>query len=171
MLEEAQARVDQFDRLVGEVQAQIEAERREGPPNVAELQATIQAIKDEIEHIQARIEKAKAQAKKRKREIDDWKQWYHTLPGVDRSEEQAKLAAEINWRGAEITARQDEIGVLESQKWAAKERWEKAKQRLSAVEEGVYDRPIEQDPRLLSVQAARQAAAAALEAARTSLKS
>jgi chromosome segregation ATPase len=137
------------NQILNAVRDQLLEERQNGTPNKSHLQEKIADKKKEIENIQTQIDKAKEQAKKRKREIDDWIQWFHTLATTDRTEEQAKLTVEIDWRGAEINARQDEIGILETQKWDIRKQLEALQQQLLALEEGVYDRPIEEDPRLI----------------------
>jgi predicted RNase H-like nuclease (RuvC/YqgF family) len=151
------------DQILNAVRFQLLEERKSGKPNKDELNDKISAKEGEIEENQSKIDKAKEQAKNRKREIDHWKQWFHSLPGTDRTEEQAKLDIEINWRGKEINAWQEEIGNLETKKWAIRHELEALKQQLLALEDGVYDRPIEEDPRLIH-------AIAAFEEAMTTLK-
>lgn len=151
------------NQILNAVRVRLLEERQGGKPNKSQLNDKIAAKQGEIENIQSQIDKAKEQAKKRKREIDDWKQWFHSLPGTDRTEEQAKLDVEIGWRGTEIKDRQDEIGILETKKWAIKGELEALKQQLLALEEGVYDRPIEEDPRFIHALAAYEEEMATLK--------
>lgn len=162
-LEEAQARVEQLDRLLVELQDQLQKERAGPPPSAEALEATIQEAQAKVDRIQAVINEAKSLAKKRKREIDEWKLWYQGLPGIDKTAEWAKLQSEINWRGAEIRALEEQISGLETEKWNATGRLEMARQSLEALNAGVYDRPLEEDPRLVALQAEREAATDALE--------
>jgi hypothetical protein len=84
--------------------------------------------------------------------------------------EKARLDVEIDWRGAEINIVEAKIGELETRKWQSRERLELAEQRLAALEAGVYDRPLAEDPRLLDLQAAYQAATARLKAVQAAQK-
>lgn len=165
--QDAEIQIAKLKEAVDVVRFQLSKEREKGKPNKNQLQTQIAAKQDEIEKIQSQIEKAKSHAKRRKREIDDWKQWFHTFPGPDRTEEQAKLNVEINWRGAEINVRQDEIGRLETQKWAIRGELEALQQQLFALNEGVYERPIEEDPRLIHAIAACEEGIATLKTALT----
>lgn len=160
---EAQARLEQLDRLAVELRDQLEKERAEGPLAAEALKAAIQDAQAQVDRIQAEINEAKSLAKKRKREIDEWKLWYQGLPGIDKTAEWAKLKNEIDWRGAEINTLQEQISILETKKWTATGVLETARIRLAAFEEGVYDRPLDDDLRLVALQVEREAVAAALD--------
>jgi predicted nucleic acid-binding Zn-ribbon protein len=165
-VEEAQARADLLSYLVDDIRARLEAERASGPPALAVLQAAQQVAQAEMDRIQAEIDQAKSLAKMRKREIDELKQRYYGLAGIDKQADWAKLSAEISPRAVEINALQDQIGTLEAAKLAAMGNVEAAKQSVAALEAGAYTLPVEADPRMLSVLKAREAALADLAAAR-----
>lgn len=152
--QEIQERIEQLRQRIEEIKLRLSAERQLGKPDKNKIQQQIHSKQSELDEIQSKINKAKSQAKKRKREISDWKQWFHTLAETDRSTELAKLTFEIDWRGVEINVRQDEIAVLEGQKWAVTGELESLKHQIFALEQGVYDRPVEDDPRLINAQAA-----------------
>lgn len=169
-LKEAQAQVKRLKRLATELRRQLKKERAGPPPSAEALEATIQEAQAQVDSIQAEINEAKSLAKKRKREIHEWKLWYQGLPGIDKTAEWAKLQNEIDWRAAEIRSLEEQISGLENEKWNATGRLEMAKQSLEALNAGVYDRPLDEDPRLVALQSERAAAAATLEAAKAALE-
>lgn len=140
-------RVAMLEQLLGE----LRAEHAAGAPERAALLDTIARAEAEARRIGAELARLKAQAKQYKREVDDWKQWYHTLPGISRLVELAKLQGEIRWRSAAIAAAEAQIGALSAAHLAAAGAVERGQQQLAAFEAGVYERPIADDPRILDV--------------------
>jgi chromosome segregation ATPase len=159
-----QARVDQFSRMIEEMKVQLQAERDVGIPSEAQLRAELDTAQAEYNRLKEESDKAKAQAKHRKTEVDEWKQWYYSQPGLDKTAELEKLNSEIAWRATEIDTLQNQIIPLEASLVTVADTIEILKNKLAAVEAGVYLLPIEQDPRLLSLQEEYEAALAALNA-------
>ena len=161
-VEKTRKRAAFLKRLAAGLQKQLEAERVGGPPTRARLQATLEQAEDDLERLEAETEKAKRRSKKRKREIDEWKTWYANQAGIDKTAARAKLDSEITWRAAEINALEARIAQLVADDLAAEGRLEQARHQLAALEAGVYDRPVEEDPRLVSLMEEWKAAKAAL---------
>jgi predicted nuclease with TOPRIM domain len=159
-----QARVDQFARLIEEMKVQLQTEREAGVPSESQLQAELDTAQAEYNRLKEESDKLKAQAKQRKSEVDEWKQWYYSQPGLDKTAELEKLNAEIAWRSTEIDALQNQIIPLEEALITVLDTVETLKNKLEAVQAGVYLLPVEQDPRLLQLQEEYQAALAALNA-------
>lgn len=145
-----------LEKRVELVRSDIVAERAMGVPDREQLQA---------EHAQALIyankaitaaEAGKAEAKRRKKEIDDWKDWYNNLPEEEKEVGLAKLQSEIAWRAAELERLTPKITELLINQANAQGALEVAQQRLSAFEAGIYERPVEEDPRLIAVSNALQ---------------
>jgi hypothetical protein len=160
---EAKARVKFLSSLLAKMRAQIKAERAEAPPSLADLNTNIGQAQAAVTRIQADIEEGKLRAKKLKIEIDEWKLWYQRLPENGKPLGELKLKIEIDQRAAEIDAvgkQIDQLRLSERQAWGELEH---AKQRLAAVEAGVYNLPLKEDPRLKGLQAAHAEAVAALE--------
>lgn len=132
---------------------QLKAERKNGIPNEKNILKELALAKAEFDQSKIKVSKAKTQSKKRKREIDEWKNWYHNLAEIDKSLQLEKLQAEINWRAAEIATIESSIADLYIKRLVIEERIETAKQKLAAIESGIYELSIEEDPRLLSIQA------------------
>lgn len=147
-----QAQVDQLRRMIEQMRAQLQAEREAGLPSESQLRAALDAAQAEISRLADAIASAKAQAKRRKTEVDEWKQWYYNQPGLDKTTELDKLNGEIAWRAAAIDTLQNQIAGLDVAYLNALNMAETLKHQLAALEAGAHLMPVEQDPRLLSLQ-------------------
>ncbi len=165
-VENPRKRAAYLKRLAADMRKQFEAERAGGPPTRAGLQAALEQAEDDIERLEAETEKAKQQSKKRKREIDEWKAWYNNQAGIDKTAARAKLDSEITWRAAEINALEARIAQLVADDLEAEGRVEQARHQMTALEAGVYDRPIKEDPRLVGVLEELEEAKAAFKKVR-----
>ncbi len=148
--------VDWLEKQMASLQARLEAERSDGIPSLKELEEQLSRAQKYSEKIEAKILKAKGLAKLRKKEIADWKHWYEGVLSVDKSQERAKLQAEILWRSEAIAHQETKISQLESENLDALGKVVQLEEQIEATKAGIYDRPVEEDPRLLELQAAIQ---------------
>jgi hypothetical protein len=162
----ARARVRELERVALELREHIERERASPPQSAEELQAGVRQAQEAVEGIQRRIDAAKAEARALKDEIDELERRHAELPEAARIVEWPRLVGEKVRRLAEVGVREGLIASLEGEKLAAAGALEAARQRLAAFEAGVYDRPVEEDPRLVSLREEMSAASAALEASK-----
>lgn len=139
----------------------LRIEHAQGAPLRHQLVETIARCEAELGQLAGELGRIKAKAKQFKREVDDWKQWFHTLPGINRAVQLAKLQSEIQWRSAAIAAAEAQISTLSQAQLAAQDTLERARQQLAALDAGVFERPLSEDPRLLAVMAELDAARAA----------
>jgi alpha-L-arabinofuranosidase len=164
-VQEAQSRVDFLRRVLSEVRQQIEAERSNLPVSEDVLQANILKAELRLEKIQQKIDKEKQTCKKRKQEIDEWKRWYHSIAHLEKTQERHKLEIEIHWRSQAISEGEIRISQFESEKLVAILDLDKCKIQLAAFVNGVYDQPIEADPRLIEAESVLREAQDELKAA------
>lgn len=139
-------------RVVRDLEARIKAEHAKGPPDRSRVDHDIAAQQARIDAIQSEIRSAKDLAKRRKREIDEWKEWYARIPEIDKKEEWDKVRSEATWRGTEIGELEGRISALETEKMAAITELEIAQEQLDALSAGVYRTHWKQDPRLLAAR-------------------
>lgn len=132
---------------------QLKAGRKGSPPTRAELEQGAQTWERECAGLKAEIKETEAFAKRRKREIDEWKQWYNGVAKIDKSEEWAKLKAEIAWRAQQINDAQQKIDRLYEKYLAAQTQLEIARHWLIAYDHGILDKPLKEDPRFLTLAA------------------
>jgi chromosome segregation ATPase len=149
-LKEARQRVRGLKSTVVQLRAQIKAERAEGLPEPPVLRADVARAQAQLEKAQAELSQAKALSRKRKDEIDEWKAWYEKLPDAEKPAGLITLQSEINWRAAELDSNGQRINSLMLAELEAMGAFEKANQKLAAVEAGVHKLPVEKDPRLKS---------------------
>jgi hypothetical protein len=149
---------DPAAKFMKEYLKQLRAVRKGSLPTRAELEQGVQKWEHECAGLKAEVKKAEALAKKRKREIDEWKQWYNGIPKIDKSEEWAKLEAEIAWRAHEINDAQNKINQLYEQHLAAQTQLEMARHWLIAYDHGILEKPLKEDPRYVALMAAPKTA-------------
>jgi len=144
------------------ISVMLETEREAALPTAAHIEAAIHNAQAAEASLRAEIDQAKRQARTRKQEIAELKQWYAALPQADQLSELDRLHRDIAWRGAEINTLQAQIGALETRKLAVTVRLETATAQREAHRAGVYTRPLEEDPRWQSVQTKYRRAVTAL---------
>lgn len=150
--------VKSLGERLAEVRAQLEAERAAGPFTLSGLQAEVAQAQAEAERTYTAAQSAKAQASRRKDEIDEWKAWYNSLPEDEKEVGMVKLQSEIKWRAAELEVLTPQIRDLLAAQATAVGNLELAQQRLTAFEAGVFERSIEEDPRFLHLNNALHSA-------------
>jgi hypothetical protein len=129
---------------------------------LADLEAAVTQGEEKADQIAASVEQAKEQIKGRKRELSQWKLWYANLPEIDKSDAKTTLDREVAWRAREIQTLQTRIGSLEAEKLTVMGQTEQARIQIEALQAGAYDRPLDDDPRLVQVRAERKTAETAL---------
>ncbi len=140
-----------LDKVVEETRRFLQAERDQGVPSQEQVDAGIKKAVEELEVIRGELKKAKKQVKKRKKEIHRWKEWYNRLEQDDKSAELEQLQQEISWRAGEIARQEAEIARLYSSGIESEGKLEHLNVQLNALKEGVYEKPLEEDPRLRSI--------------------
>ncbi|MGK7928004.1 MAG: hypothetical protein AB4290_22655 [Spirulina sp.] len=148
--------VSWLEKQMASLKARLEEERANGLPSLQELEKQLSRAQKKAEKLQTKIQKAKLLAKLRKKEIADWKQWYEGVPSIDKSQERAKLQAETLWRLEAIANQEKKIGRLETEEREALTKVVALEEKIEAIQAGAYDIPLEEDPRLLELQAAIQ---------------
>lgn len=171
-LQEAKERVTLLETLLVKLRSQIEAERREGSSDPSILQAQVNHAKMKWDRIQSDLGETKGLSRKRKDEIDGWKAWYENRSNEEKPVQSKKqqreadldrLQKEIKWRADELASNGEKFNTLIPQEFEARGVYEMASQKLAAFQTGVYKRPIEEDPRLKSLQEELREAVADVE--------
>lgn len=148
--------IDWLKKQMASLKARLEAERINGIPSLEVLEKQLNRAQKESEKLETKILKAKNLAKLRKKEIADWKQWYEGVPSVDKSQERAKLQAETLWRLEAISNQEKKISQLKAEELEALTKVAQLEEQIEATKAGAYNLPLEEDPRLLELQAAIQ---------------
>ena len=136
------------------LRSRLELERAEGIPDLAILEGKLTKAHRQADKVETKITKAKQQAKQRKSEIAEWKLWYDGVGKLDKAEEHTKLMAEIRWRSEAIATLESKIIQLESDQLAALTTVEQLEEKIEAVKAGVYELPVDEDPRVVELEEA-----------------
>ena len=161
----AQDNVVFFQQLLTELRVELESERSTLPDSVDVIQDRISETELTLEHVQAKINTLKSQSKQRKQEIAHWKRWYEAIAKINKTQEWETLTQEIIWRNQVIRNCEAKISQLESKKLTLMGDLEKKWIQLAAFMNGVYDLPLDEDPRLIEAQAALKTAQDSLQKA------
>jgi len=149
---EAKDRTKFMKRIAHDLEARLKEEHDQGPPYRNNLEKNIASQQERLNLVQSKIRAKKDQAKNRKREIDEWKDWYARIPEIDKQEEWEKVTNEATWRGTEITDLETQISEMETEKLGVIIELEMAQDQLAALEAGAYELPLKSDPRLIAVR-------------------
>ena len=169
-VEQAQAQVVFLTRRLSELRIELEAERANVPASSDAIQSRIVEAERHLDQLQKQINQARSKSKQHKQEIEEWKQWYGAIAPINKTQAWATLNMEISWRSQEICTCKATISKLETEKLATMSRVEKMHSQWAAFTNGLYDRPLEEDPRWLEIEASLNAAKVALNAASTATK-
>ena len=169
-VEQAKAKVAFFTRRLAELRTELEAERANVPASADVIQASIIDAERRLDWLQRQINQAKAKSKQLKQEIDEWRQWYGAIAPINKTQAWATLNMELSWRSQDIHNCETIISKLETEKLVTMSMVEKKHIQCSVFINGVYDQPLEKDPRWLEAQAALNAAKTALNAAQSATK-
>lgn len=134
------------------VENQIMGERMQTPQDSNDLQKRLADAQLTLENIEKQIKAKKREIKSLKSSIDEKKQAYESQPDSEKNPEKwAKVSEEIEPLGDQIVDGESEIGALEMQKFTAEQDVEMAKVNIEAFNEGVHEKPVEEDPRMREV--------------------
>ncbi|MEM9772520.1 MAG: hypothetical protein AAF889_13165, partial [Cyanobacteria bacterium P01_D01_bin.73] len=137
-----------------ELRSRLEIERAEDVPDLETLEAKLTKADRKVEKLATKVTKTKQQSKQRKAEIAEWKLWYDGIGKLDKAEEHTKLLAETRWRSEAIATLESKIIQLEAEQLEALTAVEQIEEKIEAVKAGVYELPVDQDPRVVELEGA-----------------
>lgn len=149
--------ITHLDQLLSEMRRQVVEARRQGPSYRQELLRRQQQTEDQLAGHRKTISSAKAHCKKRKREIDEWKLWYNSSEKADKSADLDQLNREIEWRAADIAAKETEISAQYTHLLVAEGESEQLALQLEALSTLSDTDPVDADPRIQHILEARAA--------------
>jgi len=126
----------------------LSQERQQPTPDLQSLQQTIDSLAQQALQLKKKIKNLKNRCKHRQQEIDAWYLWFQSIETVEKSEEKAQLLQQVEWRRDEITLQQQRIPVLYQQLNEIELALLTQQAHHEAIQQGVHQLPIEQDPRL-----------------------
>ena len=136
-----------YDQLIDKLKAYIEQERQ-SLPILSEIQDVIAQLETRNSEMDETIQTLKEKAMHCRQQIDDLKQMFNENP---ESYDESIARQLIN----DLSDIEKQIGNHLTNHWKTKCKLEIARQKMEALNAGVYDKPIDEDPRLVSLIAAR----------------
>ncbi|MEM9245635.1 MAG: hypothetical protein AAGA67_07850 [Cyanobacteria bacterium P01_F01_bin.153] len=118
------------------------------------MEAKLTKADRKAEKLATKVTKTKQQSKQRKAEIAEWKLWYDGIGKLDKAEEHTKLLAETRWRSEAIATLESKIIQLEAEQLEALTTVEQIEEKIEAVKAGVYELPVNEDPRVVELEGA-----------------
>lgn len=150
-VKEGELELARFKKLAKSLRAELKKEYAEGASIEPVLRERLLELNREADTLSSELRRAKALAKKRKKEISEWKNWFASLVESDTSSELRQLQDEIQWRSGEIAFSEEKISSLFEKKLALEQEEQMISVRLKAIESGVYHRSVEEDPRWIAL--------------------
>ncbi len=168
-LEAAQADVQHLQNEIVKVRATVQSERDRDTARLAEAQKALSVAQAAVNSLNSKISAEYRAINSRKAQIRSWHRWYKKAKWYQKASRYARYAYERSWRSADIARRHVTIGALKVSLSAAKLTLEGAKLTLKTVENTINTLPIDADPRIVALFAAKETANLALEAAKAPL--
>ena len=132
-LREYNRKLREINKALTLVRKQVREIHSQGPSFMNALEKRMEESMLVVKGIKKKISAAKAQSKKRKQEIDEWKLWYNGLAHINKTKELKQLNAEIRWRAKDIAAKEKEISKLYKELIIAEGVEEQIKVQIEAV--------------------------------------
>jgi len=162
----AQQDVDRLSLLIDQMRATVQAERDRDAQHVREARDAVTSVQASVDSLNGQIAYQYARIAVRRAEIASWKRWLNAAAWYEYPARAARYAYEAGWRNAEIAGRYTTIAALNAALVIAKGALEVAKFALQTLEAAMVVTPIDLDPRIAGLIAARATAMAALEIAK-----
>lgn len=161
---DAEAEVKKLNRKINRQRAKVQAERDEQAANVNKAKADVNAAQSKVNSLNAQIRKHYSNISYYKGRIGSWYRWYKKQPWYKRAGAYATYVAKKAYYNGLIAAQYTAIGGLKVTLAAANTALNAAKAILQGYIAVVDATPIDLDPRIAPLVAARDVALAALNA-------
>lgn len=162
----AQNEVAKINNDITAMRATVAAERERDQQRLSNAQNTLTAAQNEVNKINSSIRAQQRAINSHKSRIAAKYRWYLAAKWYQKASRYASYTAERAWRNADIARRYATIGTLNAAKVVANAALEAAKASLEGLKAGMDLTPVDLDPRLVALFAARDTANVALDIAK-----
>lgn len=166
----AQQEVARLSVLVDQARDTVQGERDLHARRLQDARNALGAAQAQVTSLNSQIGSQSATISRRKAEIASWKHWLKAAKWYQKASRAARYAYEAGWRNTEIAGRYTTIGVLKASLVVAGGALEAAKLTLQGLEQATETVPVDLDPRVAGLIAARETANVALEVAKAPFK-
>lgn len=162
----AQNEVNKINANITAMRGQITAEREADQQKLSNAQAAVTAAQNKVNSINSSISSQYSSINSQKSRIAYYYRWYKAAKWYERASRYARYASEKSWRSADIARRHATIATLKAALVVANGTLDAAKLALEGIKQGLVLTPIELDPRMVAMIAARETANVVLELAK-----
>jgi len=162
---QAQNNLSVIDTQITSTRATIQAERNAAAQRINDAQAAVNQAQGPVNDLTGQISALQSQIDQLNADIAWWNNWYNNLSTVKKAVSWARLAAEVGWRGTKVAGLTTARATLQASLATANGVLQAARQTLQAAQAAAVTYPVDQDPRILSLQTGRAAAQLALQGA------
>ncbi|MEM7259006.1 MAG: hypothetical protein AAF404_16640, partial [Pseudomonadota bacterium] len=162
----AQNEVAKINADITAMRATVSAERERDQQRLTTAQNALTVAQNEVNRINSSISAQYRSINTHKSRIAAKYRWYRAAKWYQKASRYASYTAERAWRNADIARRYATIGTLNAANVVANAALEAAKLSLEGIKSGMDFTPIDLDPRLVALFAARDTATIALELAK-----
>ncbi len=168
-IEQAQADVDRLEHEIQEQRRAVQAERDRDSERVRTARAAVESQQSSVNGLQRQIDNRRSQIAGHRRTINNWNRWYKRQSWWKKTWAWGKFLAKTSGPSAAIARLGVEIGALETAKATASAGLTVAQATLREVERAIASFPVDADPRVAGLIAARETARATLKAAQAAV--
>ncbi len=165
-LEAAQREVQRLQGSINSTRQTVNGERDRDQAALRAAQSDVDAAKRTISKLSNNIASHKRSIAARKAQIGSWYRWYKKAKWHEKAGRYSRYLAEKSWRNADIARHHASIASLNVAKTAAQGALTAANAALQLVENSIDLTPIDFDPRIVALIAAKETANLALEGAK-----
>ncbi len=166
---QAQDRVNSLNSQIDAMRQTIQGERDRDAQRLRDAQQAVNNAQNQVNSLQSQVDYYNWQIDARKRDIADKQSWYDNSPWYEKTYRWAELSAYGSQKGAEITGLGTALGGLYTAKAGADATLRATEATLQGLEQTAQTAPIDLDPRMTGLYAARETASGTLELANKTL--
>jgi hypothetical protein len=163
------AEVERLDREIARQRAIVHAEREDTLEPLRDAEAAVVAASARVDSIESQIAAKDRRIAQLRRELGDWHDWYRGLPGWKKVLEGPRYTAAVARLSAEIAVLAADVTALRVSLSAAQAALAVAERALEELARAIQVIPVDLDPRVAVLLAAREAALLVLRAAQAAL--
>ena len=162
----AQNEVNKLTHEINAMRNTVQAERDAHQQKLNTARKAVSIAQSKVNGLKSKIAYESRVIKSRNAQIRSWYRWYKKAKWYQRASRYARYVSERAWRKADIARRYVTIGAYKASLAVGNTALNATKSSLSVLEAGTKVFPIDADPRIVGLFAAKETANLALEAAK-----
>ena len=162
----AQADVNKITREITSMRSTVQAEREAHQQKLNTARKAVSIAQSKVNGLKKKIAYESRMIKSRNAQIRSWYRWHKKAKWHQKASRYARYVKERAWRKADIARRYATIATYKASLAIANTALKATQSSLSAMEAATKTFPVDADPRIVGLFAAKETANLALEAAK-----